>query len=903
MAEMSQTEPGKTWNPVSTIKSSILSPTVDGSPSTSGLGQLETKVAQELSHGSQKVTDGAIANSGSNSNTERKSRRSSGKATVKASSKRRNPVKETASVRLERGGKMTNVSLSPPGIFRPVQLNEMQCFGHVNSSAVKPLVLAASTSSLPDLNFSASSSAMFQQPFTDLQQVQLRAQIFVYGALIQGTVPDEAYMISAFGGPDGRSMWENAWRSCIERLHGLKSHLVAPEIHLLSDSGSRVPEQATKQSALRSKEISPSIGRVSSKGIPTILNPVVPLSSPLWSLPMPSADALQSSGLPRGPPMDYQRALSPLPSHQTPPARSSVAPNPSWISQAPFCGPWVASPQNSVLDASGHFSVQLPTTETVQVTPVKESSLPDSSGVKHVLSGTGLRTGASSGVFTGISLGPDVRKVTEVSEQHSSVPKPRKRKKISVPESSGQNALLPQSHAEVGSASAVGSHLSTHLSTFVASTTPVTSVSKASTDKFISSLSAISGHIRKGDQNTEGRATATEQTLTKVKEARVQAEDAAAFAASAVSHSQEIWSQLDKQRKSGLQLDIETKLTSAAAAIAATAAIAKAAASAASVASNAALQAKLMADEAVLSSGFNITGQSYSISFSEGTHNLEKATPASILKSDDGTNNSSSILHAAREAARRRVEAASAASKHAENMVAIVKAAELAADTVSQAGKVVAMANHLPSNEIVAAAPECHPKVTHVTSELFSKSNDVRENRNIDGAGQGLDISSRQDSLNKKELHSTNFARSPRKDESCEDDMRLVDVISGSGMTSAKDARVQKSRKASDLTKTVGLFPEPENDLRPSSLQNEHGKAEKTLKENNIKEASHVEVFKNGNDIKSAWFSANVLSVKDGKAYVAYDEITTGKGKLCFKNGMDADVNEIRRLGKYLHSL
>lgn len=39
-------------------------------------------------------------------------------------------------------------------------------------------------SSLPDLNTSASPMKMFHQPFTILQQVQLRAQIFVYGSLM-----------------------------------------------------------------------------------------------------------------------------------------------------------------------------------------------------------------------------------------------------------------------------------------------------------------------------------------------------------------------------------------------------------------------------------------------------------------------------------------------------------------------------------------------------------------------------------------------------------------------------------------------------------------------------------------------------------------------------------------------
>lgn len=87
--------------------------------------------------------------------------------------------------------------------------------------------------------------------------------------------------------------------------------------------------------------------RGSSKGT-TIVNPIVPPSSPLWSMPTPG-DTLQTSGMPRSPVMDYQRALSPLHPHQGPVIRNFVGHGPSWLSQAPFGGPWVASPQASAL--------------------------------------------------------------------------------------------------------------------------------------------------------------------------------------------------------------------------------------------------------------------------------------------------------------------------------------------------------------------------------------------------------------------------------------------------------------------------------------------------------------------------------------------------------------------------
>lgn len=35
----------------------------------------------------------------------------------------------------------------------------------------------------------------------------------------------------------GRSIWENAWRACMGRLHGQKSHPITPETPLQSRSG------------------------------------------------------------------------------------------------------------------------------------------------------------------------------------------------------------------------------------------------------------------------------------------------------------------------------------------------------------------------------------------------------------------------------------------------------------------------------------------------------------------------------------------------------------------------------------------------------------------------------------------------------------------------------------------
>ena len=143
-------------------------------------------VVQEASHANLQVSERENVHGGSKGTSERKTRRAGGKSTGKEAAKKRIAAKERTPARQsERNDRMSNVSLSSAGIGQLVQSNEMQHYGHMEGGNMKPFgVLSTSVSSLPDLNTSASSSAVFHQPFTDLQQVQLRAQIFVYGALM-----------------------------------------------------------------------------------------------------------------------------------------------------------------------------------------------------------------------------------------------------------------------------------------------------------------------------------------------------------------------------------------------------------------------------------------------------------------------------------------------------------------------------------------------------------------------------------------------------------------------------------------------------------------------------------------------------------------------------------------------
>ncbi|KAG8476837.1 hypothetical protein CXB51_030607 [Gossypium anomalum] len=839
LANLSEKEAGKNWQPFSTVQHDKTS----------------SKVVERIPSTSKRENLGG----GSKGTSERKTRRAGSKSTGKEAAKKGVVAKDTTPARQsERSGRTSNVSLSTSEIGQLVKSNEMQYLGHVEGGNMKPFgVLFTSVSSFPDLKTSASSYAVFNQPFTDLQQVQLRAQIFVYGALIQGIAPDEAYMISAFGGPDGgRAIWEKAWQACMDRVHCKKS-LVSPETPLQTHIGAKTPDQSIKQNALQTKTTSSPASQSNSRGTSTtIVKPMIPLSSPLWTIPTPSSDALQPAGIPRGAVADYQQALSPL---HTPPIRNFIGHNAPWMSQSPFRGPWV--PQSSAFDNNTHFPV-LPITEAVNLTSVREASVPNSSIMKQVSTVPMVQSGSPANVLAGTPL-LDNKNATFRTGQNSADPKPRKRKKSTVSEDHGQIILHSQTE------SLLDTVVNSHASTPAAITTPATIVSKLATDKFITSVST--DYLEKGDRDSDPKATLSEETLGKLKEAQKQAEVAAALAAAAVSHSQEIWNQLDKQKNTGLAPDVETKLTSAAVAIASAAAVAKAAAAAANVASNAALQAKMMADEALVPSGFRDPISINALS-SDSVKKLGKATPASILRGEDASTSSNTVIVAAKEASKRRVEAASAASKQAENMDAVVKAAELAAEAVSQAGKIV-MGEPFPLTELVEAGPEAYWKVSHASPEPnvairehLDKGGNVEAPRSVVGHSQEVPTDKNEKQSNNHEI--SPILRETARD-SVQDHSRLTDGILGSAATSGNDKKGQKGRKASDIAKSKGV-----------STNTEHGKAKETSKDNNMKEGSHVEVLRDGDGggLKVAWFPADILELKDGKAYVCYNELRSEDG-------------------------
>ncbi|CAN6899431.1 unnamed protein product [Brassica oleracea] len=803
-------------------ETTLVSPIVVGSPSKSSLEKTAAKSSKRKS--------------------ERKPRRTP-KSAGKETSRKGNSVKGAAPFQhFQSAGKANAVNQNSGSSTQITHSTEKQ------QSLQTPVLnsfgtLSAPTTSLPDMNSTAPSS-IFRRPFTDSQQVQLRAQIFVYGGLIQGTAPDEAYMISAFGGADGgRGTWEKAWRACAVRAQRMR--VSSPETPLQSRAG---------------KTETPSMSHTSSKAS-SATKPIIPLSSPLWSLSTP-LETLQSRSIQRG------SAAAPLPSsshaHQAA-SVTNIGHNTAWMSPLPYPNPWLASPQTSGFDVGSRFPV-FPITESVKLTPTKESSLPYSGG-KHVLSGT------SGNIFKGTQTLEPASTVVAPA-QHSTGTKSRKRKKMPVSVESDPSILNSLQQTEVvvsplvsistpvpitAAPGSLTSNAGTLPSVDSISAVPMNLVSTFPGKKMKSSLQSpiFGGNLV---SEVKQRSVLPADTIDKLNEAKMHAEDASALATAAVSHSEYVWKQIEQQRHAGLQPETQGRLASAAVAIAAAAAVAKAAAAAANVAANAAFQAKIMAEEASLPS---VSYQGNELHKSNDVLTQGQGTPASVLKGEGAVVSSSPFLSAAREAAKKRVEAATAATKRAENVESIVKAAELASEAVSQAGILVSM-GHPPSlNKLVEVGPSNYWRQAQESEKVQPCKVGVLEKETETTSDRG-------------------FASPSTAHTELDGSARTADGLGlGLGLVSAtgKKTNGQKGHISADVAKhTAGVF-EPEVGSKSSiDTQTESEQIMKKANDECIKEGSHVEVFKEGPELRTAWYSANVLSLEDGKAYVLFSDLSVEQG-------------------------
>lgn len=389
-----------------------------------------------------------------------------------------------------------------------------------------------------------------------------------------------------------------------------------------------------------------------------------------------------------------------------------------WFSHTPRPTSWVLSSQSSIFETA---SLAVPAAETAKVTPPKDSSISPAPTVQLVSPSTLLSNPVSASVSAASVVQVETPKKAAISSSKSaaSTQKPRKRKKGVITEEQELISGDRQVQTEPASAALASNQSSSSPALILSPSHP----SKVVSGGLVLTTSQItsSNYPIIGGGGTEQRPHIFEEIFNRIEQSKKQAQEAAAHAAAAVRHSQGIWSHLATQKNSGLVAEAEEKLASAAVAAAAAASVAKAAAEAAKVASEAALQAKMMADEAITT----VTPQILETGQLDVGKNLAMVTPGSILKGKSTAPGSCSIISAAREVARKRVEAASAARKRMENLDAVLKAAELAAEAVSQAGVIIAMGDPLPLTitELVESGPEAywkaHPSVIEKPSNIL----------------------------------------------------------------------------------------------------------------------------------------------------------------------------------------
>ncbi|XP_020684523.1 uncharacterized protein LOC110101097 isoform X2 [Dendrobium catenatum] len=738
----------------------------------------------------------------------------------------------------------TSTRKSVGTLSKDVPLVEMREHSSIECSTVKTSSsVAFQTSIIPDLN-SSSSLSLFHQPFTDLQQVQLRAQIFVYGALISGMPPDEAYMVSAFGGADGgRSLWEGVWHAWIVRFQSKKSPVGAYDTPTHSRPAIWIPEQVSMGNDVQSKVSSTSSTSDSSIMSSAVRNSTMPLPSPLWSHSYGNDG--HHANISRGTYLNFSHTPSPLP-HQSSVSRQHVGANSPWLSQSPRPGPWFVSSQISALDGISRYStVSVP--ETVHVTPVRDSSGPHTPIVEIIPPSVLMSVPDTALATTIADLPVETSKKAVTSENNKHTPttqKARKRKKgVAAEETS-----FPASQTSAGPVSAISDvrSLPLHSANMLLSSNSQLNVASPA-PVLISTPHIISPtHYQIiGANNNLQKAILSEETCTKIEQAKHQAEDAAALAASTVKNSQDIWSQLASLKNSGLVSQIEEKLASAAVVAAAASSVAKAAAAAANVAVGAALQAKIMADEAVSVAKTGNTVLNSESGILDVGKKLIGVPPVSIMKGMDKIHGSGAIISASSEAARRRVELVSAATKRAENLDAIVKAAELAAEAVAQAGTIITMGDPLPFSlsQLVDAGPEGFWRGHDGSSTKLSKSRCMHEGEHSGSS------SAKEHGGSAKQLDGQ-FSKIKEAQKATDE----------SGLSSLNEYHEQFERRVQ------GNFPTAGQERDPPVLS--------------IQKGSVVEVMSDEDGRRGAWFSAQVLDISDNKAFVSYNDVSTTEGQL-----------------------
>ncbi|XP_026377494.1 uncharacterized protein LOC113271793 [Papaver somniferum] len=267
-------------------------------------------------------------------------------------------------------------------------------------------------------------------------------------------------------------------------------------------------------------------------------------------------------------------------------------------------------------------------------------------------------------------------------------------------------------------------------------------------------------------------------------------------------------------------------------------------------------------------------------------------SPAPILKGEDRTNYSDSILVAVREVSKKRVEAASAATRRAENWDAVVKAAVMAAEAVSQASTITAMGEPIPFTlqELAEAGPEDYWKIhqhdqiakpdsyaTNMAEQLEAVCAEEGVTRHIE---RNLEETEGTSDQGKKVLPPNELSEQVESSNFPVNGMRW-----GPAGNSEKGLVEPKPGRTSVFDETVGSSPKYQvgSICALENSQSEGNRAAhesaRISTENQIEEGSVPEVLSCEEGLGwLVWLPAKVLNLKHGKAYVCCTELARCEG-------------------------
>ncbi|KAK1285475.1 hypothetical protein QJS10_CPB20g01452 [Acorus calamus] len=284
----------------------------------------------------------------------------------------------------------------------------------------------------------------------------------------------------------------------------------------------------------------------------------------------------------------------------------------------------------------------------------------------------------------------------------------------------------------------------------------------------------------------------------------------------------------------------------------------------------------MMADEALGVIKVGHSTQNIESSVSDGGKNLGTVSPALILKGKEKMTSSSSVLVTALEASRKRVEETSAATKRAENLAAVMRAAELASDAILQAGAVVSMGDPVPLSlsDLIEAGPDGYWKLQKLIGDSVVRTNSMPITQpQSDGTGgvDGSDENHEHFSNDKDVRQSTDKVRLPSTDFTRQSVERCMDINDKcQDFSNSEKGLGYIGQKLSTMSKATGVVCDLDTG---SGNELKRDQSEEILNGSSIKEGSSVEVLSGG-----IWYSARVLNLKDGMVYVCYTERGTDDG-------------------------